>query len=39
MPGAQPIGDTLDEGVIALLGNRATAERFVTLFQLPRKVE
>lgn len=37
--GGRPLGDALDEGVIALGGNRAIAERFVTLFQLPPKVE
>lgn len=37
--GRRPLGQALDEGVIALTGNRAIAERFVTLFQLPPKVE
>jgi len=37
--GAKPLGHAVDEGAIAVAGNRAIAERFVTLFQLPPKVE
>lgn len=37
--GRKPLGAALDEGAITLTGNRAIAERFVTLFQLPPKVE
>lgn len=37
--GRRPLDDALAEGAIALTGNRAIAERFVTLFRLPPKVE
>jgi len=37
--GAKPLSLAVEEGAIALEGNRATAERFTTLFRLPPKVE
>ena len=37
--GGKPLAQQLTEGAIALAGNRATAERFTTLFRLPPKVE
>lgn len=37
--GGRPLPAAVNEGAIALVGNRAIAERFVTLFQLPPKVE
>jgi len=39
MFGGKPLMAAVNEGAIALEGNRATAERFTTLFRLPPKVE
>ena len=39
MFGGKPLVAAVNEGAIALEGNRATAERFTTLFRLPPKVE
>lgn len=36
--GGRPIADVEAQGALTLTGNRAAAERFVTLFPLPAKV-